>query len=76
MQAVIFHETLRFVQDHPVPRPEKGQARIRVNLAGICRTDLVTIQGALGCSSWHKVWGLSPLSTIFEDSHNLAFVII
>ena len=48
MQAVIFRESLRFVQDHPVPSPGTEQARIRVKLAGICRTDLEIIKGYMG----------------------------
>ena len=48
MQAVVFDGELRYVRDWPMPRIKPGQARIRVNLAGICRTDLEIIKGYKG----------------------------
>lgn len=37
---------LRF--DHPAPRPRPGEALVRVELAGICATDLELIEGYAG----------------------------
>jgi threonine dehydrogenase-like Zn-dependent dehydrogenase len=45
MKAIIFDGELKFVNDYPVPEPEKGEALIKVHLAGICNTDLEIIKG-------------------------------
>jgi threonine dehydrogenase-like Zn-dependent dehydrogenase len=36
--------------DHPVPRPAPGEARVKVELAGICSTDLELRAGYMGFS--------------------------
>jgi propanol-preferring alcohol dehydrogenase len=33
--------------DRPIPEPADGQARIRVNVCGVCRTDLHIVEGEL-----------------------------
>jgi threonine dehydrogenase-like Zn-dependent dehydrogenase len=38
-------EGLRYVPDHPEPRPVAGEAVVRVLLAGICETDLQPVRG-------------------------------
>jgi alcohol dehydrogenase len=48
MMAALFNGELRFVRDCPVPEPGPGWARIRVKLAGICRTDMEILQGYKG----------------------------
>jgi len=48
VKALIFDETLRYVTDYRVPEPNHGEALTRVNLAGICNTDLEIIKGYLG----------------------------
>jgi len=49
MRAVVFDGTLRYVDDYPVPEiPGKGWARIRILLAGICKTDMEIIKGYMG----------------------------
>jgi len=45
MKAIIFDGELKFVNDYPVPEPGKGEALIKVDLAGICNTDLEIIKG-------------------------------
>ena len=45
MKAIIFDGELKFVNDYPVPEPGKGEALIKVHLAGICNTDLEIIKG-------------------------------
>ena len=48
MQAVVFDGELRYVRDWSMPRIKPGQARIKVHLAGICRTDLEIMKGYKG----------------------------
>ncbi len=48
MRAVVFDGKLRFVKDHPVPAVPPGWARIRVQKAGICKTDMEIIRGYKG----------------------------
>jgi threonine dehydrogenase-like Zn-dependent dehydrogenase len=45
MKAIIFDGKLKTVNDHPKPRPKKGEALIKVLMAGICNTDLEIIKG-------------------------------
>lgn len=45
MKAIVFDETLHFVDDHPKPVAVSGEALIRVRLAGICGTDLEITKG-------------------------------
>ncbi|MCX7634810.1 MAG: alcohol dehydrogenase catalytic domain-containing protein [Syntrophales bacterium] len=45
MRAVVHDEELRFTSAYPVPPMRPGWARIRVKLAGICRTDLELLKG-------------------------------
>ena len=48
MKAIVFDGKLNYVEDYPVPQPEKGEALIRVILAGICNTDIEIMNGYLG----------------------------
>jgi alcohol dehydrogenase len=48
MQAVVFDGRLKFVEDHPVPKPRPGWTLIRVHQAGICKTDAEITKGYLG----------------------------
>jgi alcohol dehydrogenase len=48
MRAVVFDGTLRVVDDCPEPEPKPGWARINVNQAGICKTDLEIMKGYMG----------------------------
>ncbi len=48
MRALTFDKRLRFVMDRPVPEPLPGWALIRVQLAGICKTDLEIMKGYMG----------------------------
>jgi 2-desacetyl-2-hydroxyethyl bacteriochlorophyllide A dehydrogenase len=46
MQAIWLEEqTLRFREDVPVPTPGKGEALIKILLAGLCSTDLELVRG-------------------------------
>lgn len=49
MQAVyVKNGTLTYHTDYPIPRPMIGEALIRVQLAGICATDLEIVKGYAG----------------------------
>lgn len=48
MKAVVFDEGLKLVNDYAKPVPEKGEALIKVTLAGICNTDYEIIKGYMG----------------------------
>ncbi|MCE5281276.1 MAG: alcohol dehydrogenase catalytic domain-containing protein [Deltaproteobacteria bacterium] len=48
MAAAIFDGALRYANDIPIPEPKPGWARIRVRLAGICKTDMEIIRGYKG----------------------------
>jgi alcohol dehydrogenase len=63
MQAVVFDGKLKYVRDWPVPRVKPGWALIRVQLAGICKTDLEIIKGYLG---FHGVLGHEFLGQVVE----------
>jgi len=46
MQAIwLENQILSFRNDLPIPQPAKGEALVRVRLAGICATDLEMVQG-------------------------------
>lgn len=48
MKAVIFDKELKLVKDYEKPMPKKGEALIRVTLAGICNTDYEITKGYMG----------------------------
>lgn len=48
MHAVVFDGGLRYMLDRPRPEAKPGWALIRVQLAGICKTDLEIIKGYMG----------------------------
>lgn len=48
MKAITFDGQLRYVEDYPTPGPEEGEALVRVNMSGICNTDLEIVKGYLG----------------------------
>jgi threonine dehydrogenase-like Zn-dependent dehydrogenase len=50
MKALIFDKTLRYVTTHPRPEPPRGEALIRVSMAGICDTDIQITKGYMGFS--------------------------
>ena len=48
MKAVVFDKELKFDNNYPKPIPKKGEALIRVSLAGICNTDHEITKGYMG----------------------------
>lgn len=63
MKAVVFDGKLKFVKNHPVPRPGGNEALIRILMAGICNTDLEIIRGYLG---FHGVIGHEFVGVVEE----------
>jgi len=45
MRAVVFDGSLRVVDDYPVPELRPEWARIRIQTAGICKTDMELVKG-------------------------------
>ena len=48
MKAVVFDKELKLVKDYEKPVPKKGEALVRVTLAGICNTDYEITKGYMG----------------------------
>ena len=48
MMAIVFNNELKFDNNYPKPIPQKGEALIRVTLAGICNTDYEITKGYMG----------------------------
>lgn len=48
MKAIVFDNELKLDNNYPKPIPNKGEALIRVTLAGICNTDYEITKGYMG----------------------------
>jgi alcohol dehydrogenase len=48
MKAIVFDTKLKYFEDYPTPEPEVNEALIKVQIAGICNTDLEIIRGYMG----------------------------
>ena len=48
MKAIVFDNELKLDKNYPKPVPQKGEALIRVTLAGICNTDYEITKGYMG----------------------------
>lgn len=48
MRAIEFDSTLKFVKDKVKPEAKKGEALIKVCMAGICNTDIEIMKGYMG----------------------------
>lgn len=48
MKAIIFDKELKLDTNYPKPIPQKGEALIRITLAGICNTDFEITKGYMG----------------------------
>ncbi len=48
MKAIVFDNELKLDNNYPKPVPKKGEALIRVTLAGICNTDYEITKGYMG----------------------------
>jgi len=48
VRAIIFNGRLKLSDDRPKPVPARGEALVRVTMAGICNTDMEIAKGYLG----------------------------
>lgn len=48
MKAIVFDENLKLDKNYEKPVPQKGEALIKVSLAGICNTDFEITKGYMG----------------------------
>jgi alcohol dehydrogenase len=48
MAAAVFDGKLEYVQDYPVAEIKPGWAKIKIELAGICKTDMEIMKGYMG----------------------------
>ena len=48
MKAIVFDKELKLDKNYPKPVPQKGEALIKVTLAGICNTDFEITKGYMG----------------------------
>ena len=48
MKAIVFDNNLKLDKNYPKPIPKKGEALIKVTLAGICNTDYEITKGYMG----------------------------
>lgn len=48
MKAIVFDKELKLVNDYKKPVPQKGEALVKVTLAGICNTDFEITKGYMG----------------------------
>ena len=48
MKAVIFDETLKYVEDYEKPTPKQGEALIKVTYGGVCNKDKEITKGYMG----------------------------
>lgn len=48
MKAVVFDETLKLDTNYEKPIPQKGEALVKISVAGICNTDFEITKGYMG----------------------------
>ena len=48
MKAIVFDKELKLDKNYPMPEPKKGEALVKVVLAGICNTDFEITKGYMG----------------------------
>ena len=48
MKAIVFDKELKLDKNYPKPVPQKGEALIKISLAGICNTDYEITKGYMG----------------------------
>lgn len=72
MKAVVFNKELKLVNDYAKPVPKKGEALIKVTMAGICNTDLELTKGYMGYTGilGHEFVGVVEEINAEDKSHN------
>jgi alcohol dehydrogenase len=48
MKAILFDKKLNYLENYPIPEPRQNEVLIKVQMAGICNTDLEIIKGYMG----------------------------
>ena len=48
MKAIVWNKELQYSEDYPQPLCPKGEALVRIKMAGICNTDLEITKGYMG----------------------------
>lgn len=66
MKAVVFDNELKLVENYEKPVPKKGEALIRVTLAGVCNTDYEITKGYMG---YKGVLGHEFVGVVEEINH-------
>ena len=71
MKAVVFDKELKLVDNYAKPVPQKGEALIRITLAGICNTDYEITKGYMGYSGilGHEAVGI--VEEVNDDDKSL-----
>ncbi len=71
MKAVVFDKELKLVDNYAKPVPQKGEALIRITLAGICNTDYEITKGYMGYAGilGHEAVGI--VEEINDDDKSL-----
>lgn len=71
MKAVVFDKELKLVDNYAKPVPQKGEALIKITLAGICNTDYEITKGYMGYSGilGHEAVGI--VEKINDDDQSL-----
>lgn len=67
MKAVVFDEGLKLDKNYAKPVPQKGEALVRVTLAGICNTDYEITKGYMG---YKGILGHEAVGIVEEDNSN------
>lgn len=66
MKAIVFDKEIKFVDDYVKPIPKKGEALVRVTLAGICNTDYEISKGYMG---YKGILGHEFVGVVEEVNH-------
>ncbi len=71
MKAIVFDEELKLVNDYKKPVPQKGEALVRVTLAGICNTDFEITKGYMGYKGVLGHEAVGVVEEINDDDQSL-----
>ena len=71
MRAIVFDNELKLVDDYKKPVPQKGEALVRVTLAGICNTDYEITKGYMGYSGILGHEAVGVVEEINDDDKSL-----
>lgn len=66
MKAVVFDNEIKLVNDYAKPIPKKGEALVKVTLAGICNTDYEISKGYMG---YKGILGHEFVGVVEEVNH-------